>query len=138
MKYLKYLYIAILGLFAAACAEEDPMSLGTLNPKVTISDVTSTSANISVDLSDCGESTHERGCRIVLLDGGNCLDMYWSYDLDERPFKDDQMNKYGIIFSLSELQPSTTYTFYVEILSVLGSSQDITLTSPDFTFTTAQ
>lgn len=131
MKYLKYLLIAIIGLFTAACAEEDPTSLGILNPKATVSNITATKATITVDLSDCAELLQgkEWDCRVDFIKGGERFAESWRED-------NISGNPFIRIFSFDDFQPATTYSFAIEITSVLGSWQSIYCRRDDFTFTT--
>lgn len=142
MKHLKYITIAFIGLLAAGCAEEDPIAFGALNPKVSVSQITDTSANVTVDLTDCAEiiPKNERYCYCkVLIDRTN-RDSYYLSDPDFliRSYENPEiLNLVGTV-SFRHLQPSTTYHIYIEISSVFGEWQPITFTSPDYTFTTAQ
>ena len=136
MKYLKYLLIAIIGLFAAGCAEEDPMSLGVLNPKVTVSQITATTAVISVDLSDCAELIPDGDCTCCVYT--NAISHFWDRSFTIRSKNNPETLHLSEILTLEDLDPSTTYQFCIGISSVFGEWQPIFFTSPDYTFTTAQ
>lgn len=134
MKYLKYLFVALLGLFTAACAEEDPRSIGALNPKVTVSQITATTANITIDLTDCAELIPNPYCRCWLIINNTQISDWFIVRSDDNPTK----LKLAYTAKFQYLTPSTTYQFYIEITDVFGTAQSVVCRSNDFTFTTAK
>ncbi len=138
MKYIKYLAIALTGVFAASCAEEDPAVVGDFNPKATVSQITATTASITIDLTGCpylNDLTQDDypSCSVQLMDYINSWDGYKSFSLTSY----DHPGVVSLVNTVTytNLTPNTTYRFYLELPSPVG---DISYRSADYTFTTAK
>ena len=145
MKYIKYLIIALTGILAAACAEEDPYEVGAIDVTVTASQVTSTTATINVDLTKCAELFSDEAFNVDAY--GSRYDQYCYVSLFEYTDWGRTENfvirstEFPSIINLTgkvtfkNLQPSTTYTFCVIITSPIGG---VAYRRDDFTFTTTK
>lgn len=138
MKYIKYLVIALTGVFAASCAEEEPEVVGDFNPKATVSQITATSASITIDLTGCpylNELTQDdyQSCSVHLMDNIDYWEAYKSFSLTsyDHPGEVTLVNT----VTYTNLTPNTTYRFYIELPSPVG---DVTYRTDSFTFTTAK
>lgn len=145
MKYIKYLIIALTGILAAACAEEDPYEVGAIDVTVTASQVTSTTATINVDLTKCAELFSDEAFNVDAY--GSRYNQYCYVSLFE--YTDWGRTENFVIRStefpniinltgkvtFKNLQPSTTYTFCVIITSPIGG---VAYRRDDFTFTTTK
>ena len=142
MKYIKYLIIALTGIFAAACAGDEPYEVGKLEIKASVSAVTATSVTINIDLRDCAElftdevmdyghqNYHITNCFVTILEYSDNLTNSFEILSHEHP---NTLNLTGSV-TFTGLQPSTTYTYCVRIPSAIGC---VAYRSADFTFTTA-
>ena len=137
MKYIKYLAIALTGVFAASCAEEEPEAVGDFNPKATVSQITATTASITVDLTGCpylNDLTQDDypSCSVQLMDYINSWDGYKSFSLTSY----DHPGVVSLVNTVTytNLTPNTTYRFYIELPSPVG---ELCYRTDSFTFTTA-
>lgn len=138
MKYIQYLAIALTGVFAASCAEEEPEVVGDFNPKATVSQITATTASITVDLTGCpylNELTENdfSNCCVQLMDEYLSWDFQKSFSLTsyDRPGEVKLIN----MVSYTNLTPNTTYYYYILIPSPVG---ELCYRTDSFTFTTAK
>lgn len=138
MKYIKYLAIALTGVFAASCAEEEPEAVGDFNPKATVSQITATTASITVDLTGCpylNDLTQDDypSCSVQLMDYINSWDGYKSFSLTSY----DHPGVVSLVNTVTytNLTPNTTYRFYIELPSPVG---ELCYRTDSFTFTTAK
>lgn len=138
MKYIKYLAIALTGVFAASCAEEEPEAVGDFNPKATVSQITATTASITVDLTGCpylNDLTQDDypSCSVQLMDYINSWDGYKSFSLTSY----DHPGVVSLVNTVTytNLTPNTTYRFYIGLPSPVG---ELCYRTDSFTFTTAK
>lgn len=138
MKYIKYLIIALTGIFAAACAGDEPTSVGTIEPKITVSQITATTASITVDLSECislfadMEDGISSGRCTVVLSTDYYGDYSESFELGYYNTDSFGLNLIGTV-EFYNLTPNTTYRYCIDIPTSIG---DVSYRNDEYTFTT--